>query len=322
MGDFQSRDEVSAEDDMLLQTSLPLPQPSVFHPSQVQNYFAPAQNSRYEIENVTDPGGDLQETNGFDQDDDVSVGFRRQRNWDPNEIELLRTLCHNGATWKGIIKQLDRSRESIYTKILGEGFPTPFLARKKWTDQDRELLQTLLRSKAPVDVMKKQLGRPWSAIRNMISQEKLAGSSFENEDRIKEDQSTLENLYENETPPTEIMSQPGRPTQPLNMTPQLQHAYANRIDRSTGLSEETKAHLKILMIGHKWPQHGYRIKSLMDDPLESVHPEWSDNDDVFSMTWRNGFGLSSTTITDIFFVDRFAEECEEHLRFLHTGQHI
>jgi hypothetical protein len=110
--------------------------------------------------------------------------------------------------------------------------------------------------------------------------EKSAGNSFENKDRLDQDQKTLDTLYENETQPTGFTTQPGRPTQPLNMTPQLQHAYANRIDRSTDLSKEIKANLMILMIGYKWSQHGYWIKRLMEHPLESAQLKWSGNDSV------------------------------------------
>jgi hypothetical protein len=77
---FQSKYDVSTENDILLRPSLPLPQPSVFHSSQDQNHFAPAHDSIQESENVTNSGGDLQEANGFDQDDgNESVDSQRHK---------------------------------------------------------------------------------------------------------------------------------------------------------------------------------------------------------------------------------------------------
>ena len=106
-------------------------------------------------------------------------------------------------------------------------------------------------------------------------------------------------------------------TPPMAMTPQFQQAYADRLDRCIALTTEEKAGLKDLMIQLNWLLHTYRVKTLMEDPHETTHLEWSDNNDF--LLALNRFGLTSATITDIFFVDRFEEECESHLLWLLTS---
>lgn len=100
----------------------------------------------------------------------------KKQPWSQEEIELLKTMLNNGATYEQLMKAFRRSAGAIRRKIYDLYLPHPIEAKlTRWTERDMRKCAMMIENGFSMAVCAAKLGRSPEAVRGKIEWIKKKG---------------------------------------------------------------------------------------------------------------------------------------------------